>query len=159
MGDRSQLVQLMDNLIGNGLKYHGDKAPHVHVSAERNGNKWTFSVSDNGIGIAPEYYERIFEIFQRLHDKKDYPGTGIGLAVCRRIVGGHGGTVWVESEPGQGSTFHFTIPAGAGKNLVDSKQPSGRPAQVLLVEDNNNDVELTRLAFEMSQSGVSPSIT
>jgi light-regulated signal transduction histidine kinase (bacteriophytochrome) len=112
MGDRSQLVQLMDNLIGNGLKYHGDKAPHVHVSAERNGNKWNFSVSDNGIGIAPEYYERIFEIFQRLHDKKDYPGTGIGLAVCRRIVGGHGGTVWVESEPGQGSTFHFTIPAG-----------------------------------------------
>ena len=115
MGDRSQLVQLMDNLIGNGLKYHGDKAPHVHVSAERNGNKWNFSVSDNGIGIAPEYYERIFEIFQRLHDKKDYPGTGIGLAVCRRIVGGHGGTVWVESEPGQGSTFHFTIPAGAEK--------------------------------------------
>ena len=113
MGDRSQLVQLMDNLIGNGLKYHGDKAPHVHVSAERNGNKWNFSVSDNGIGIAPEYYERIFEIFQRLHDKKDYPETGIGLAVCRRIVGGHGGTVWVESEPGQGSTFHFTIPAGA----------------------------------------------
>jgi PAS domain S-box-containing protein len=112
LGDRSQLVQLMDNLIGNGLKYHGDKAPRVHVSAERNGNEWDFSVRDNGIGIAPEYYERIFEIFQRLHDKKDYPGTGIGLAVCRRIVGGHRGRIWVESELGQGSTFRFTIPAG-----------------------------------------------
>src|ERR1700722_4497317 len=112
IGDRSQLVQLMDNLIGNGLKYHGDKAPHVHVSAERNGNEWIFSVCDNGIGIAPEYYERIFEIFQRLHDKKDYPGSGIGLAVCRRIVGGHGGRIWVDSKPGRGSAFHFTIPAG-----------------------------------------------
>jgi len=112
VGDRSQLVQLMDNLIGNGLKYHGAKAPRVHVSAERHGNEWDFSVRDNGIGIAPEYYERIFEIFQRLHDKKDYPGTGIGLAVCRRIVGGHGGRIWVESELGQGSTFRFTIPAG-----------------------------------------------
>ena len=112
IGDRSQLVQLMDNLIGNGLKYHGDKAPRVYVSAERDGNEWDFSVRDNGIGIAPEYHERIFEIFQRLHDKKDYPGTGIGLAVCRRIVGGHGGRIWVESEPGKGSTFRFTIPAG-----------------------------------------------
>ena len=112
IGDRSQLVQLMDNLIGNGLKYHGDKVPHVHVSAEQIENKWTFSVRDNGIGIAPEHYERIFEIFQRLHDKRDYPGTGIGLAVCRRIVGRHGGTIWVESTPAHGSAFHFTIPVG-----------------------------------------------
>jgi PAS domain S-box-containing protein len=112
MGDRSQLVQLMQNLIGNGLKYHGDKSPHVHVSAKRNGNEWTFSVQDNGIGIDPKYYERIFEIFKRLHDQKEYPGTGIGLAVCRRVVNRHGGTIWVESEPGHGSTFHFTIPEG-----------------------------------------------
>jgi PAS domain S-box-containing protein len=110
-GDRSQLVQLLDNLIGNGLKYRSDKAPRVHLSAKRNENEWTFSVCDNGIGIAPEYRERIFEIFQRLHDKKDYPGTGIGLAVCRRIVSRHGGRIWADSETGQGSAFHFTIPA------------------------------------------------
>jgi PAS domain S-box-containing protein len=112
IGDRSQLVQLMDNLNGNGLKYHGEKVPHVHVSAEQIEHSWTFSVRDNGIGIAPEHYERIFEIFQRLHDKRDYPGTGIGLAVCRRIVGRHGGTIWVESTPPRGSAFHFTIPVG-----------------------------------------------
>ena len=110
VGDRSQLVQLMDNLIGNGLKYHGEKRPQVHVSAEQIGHEWTFCVRDNGIGIAPEHYQRIFEIFQRLHDKRDYPGTGIGLAVCRRIVGRLGGRIWVESTPGQGSAFYFTIP-------------------------------------------------
>jgi light-regulated signal transduction histidine kinase (bacteriophytochrome) len=93
------------------LKYRSDKAPRVHLSAKRNENEWTFSVCDNGIGIAPEYRERIFEIFQRLHDKKDYPGTGIGLAVCRRIVSRHGGRIWADSETGQGSAFHFTIPA------------------------------------------------
>ncbi len=94
MGDRSQLVQLMQNLIGNGLKYHGDKSPRVDVSAERNRNEWIFSVRDNGIGIDSKYFERIFEIFKRLHDQKDYPGTGIGLAVCRRVVSRHGGRIW-----------------------------------------------------------------
>jgi light-regulated signal transduction histidine kinase (bacteriophytochrome) len=112
MGDRSQLVQLMQNLIGNGLTYHGDKPPHLHISAERGGKEWIFSVRDNGIGIDPKYYEQIFEIFKRLHDQKDYPGTGIGLAVCRRVVNRHGGKIWVESEPGHGTTFHFTIPEG-----------------------------------------------
>jgi len=110
MGDRSQLVQLIQNLVGNGLTYHGDKPPHIHISAERSGKEWIFSVRDNGIGIAPKYYEQIFEIFKRLHDQKDYPGTGIGLAVCRRVVNRHGGKIWVMSEQGQGSTFHFTIP-------------------------------------------------
>jgi PAS domain S-box-containing protein len=108
-GDRSQLVQLMQNLIGNGLKYHGDKTPQVHVSAERKGQEWVFSVRDNGIGIEPKYYERIFEIFKRLHDQNEYPGTGIGLAVCRRVANRHGGRIWVESEPGCGSVFYFTI--------------------------------------------------
>jgi PAS domain S-box-containing protein len=115
MGDRSQLVQLMQNLISNGLKYHGDQAPSVHVSAESDGNEWTFSVRDNGIGIDPKYYDRIFEIFKRLHDQTEYPGTGIGLAVCRRVVTRHGGRIWLESEAGHGSVFHFTIPEGAGK--------------------------------------------
>jgi PAS domain S-box-containing protein len=111
MGDRSQLVQLMQNLIGNGLAYRSDKPPHIHISAKRRGNDWIFSVSDNGIGIDPKHYEQIFEIFKRLHNQKDKPGTGIGLAVCRRVVNRHGGKIWVESEPGHGSTFHFTIPA------------------------------------------------
>ncbi len=112
MGDRSQLVQLIQNLVGNGLTYHGDKPPHIHLSAERSGQEWIFSVRDNGIGIDPKYREQIFEIFKRLHDQKEYPGTGIGLAVCRRVVNRHGGRIWVESELGHGSTFHFTIPEG-----------------------------------------------
>jgi PAS domain S-box-containing protein len=115
MGDHSQLVQLMQNLIGNGLKYHGDKPPNVHVSAERNGNGWTLSVRDNGIGIDAKHHERIFEIFKRLHDQKEYPGNGIGLAVCRRVVERHGGRIWLESEPGRGSVFHFTIAEGTAK--------------------------------------------
>jgi light-regulated signal transduction histidine kinase (bacteriophytochrome) len=110
MGDHSQLIQLMQNLVGNALKYRGDKAPEVHVSAERKGNDWVFSVRDNGIGILPKYRERIFEVFQRLHSQRKYPGTGIGLAICRRVVNLHGGTIWVESEPGRGSIFYFTIP-------------------------------------------------
>jgi len=115
MGDRSQLVQLIQNLIGNGLTYRGDKPPHIHLSAERSGKEWVFSVCDNGIGINPKHYGQIFEIFKRLHDQKDYPGTGIGLAVCRRVVIRHGGRIWVQSEPGHGSTFFFTIPEGTGQ--------------------------------------------
>jgi light-regulated signal transduction histidine kinase (bacteriophytochrome) len=112
MGDRSQLVQLMQNLIGNGLAYRSDTPPHIHISAKRSAKDWIFSISDNGIGIDPKHYEQIFEIFKRLHNQKDKPGTGIGLAVCRRVVNRHGGKIWVESEPGHGSTFHFTIPEG-----------------------------------------------
>jgi PAS domain S-box-containing protein len=122
-GDRAQLVQLMENLIGNGLKYHGTDPPHVHVSAQRSQDRWTFSVRDNGIGIAPENAEKIFEIFQRLHHKTEYPGTGIGLAVCRRIVNRHGGRIWVNSSPSLGSTFHFTIPVG-------TEQRNGHQAEV-----------------------------
>jgi light-regulated signal transduction histidine kinase (bacteriophytochrome) len=120
IGDRSQFVQLMQNLIGNGLKYHGDKSPQVHVSAERKGSEWTFSVRDNGIGIDAKYSESVFEIFKRLHDQKEYPGTGIGLAVCRRVVNRHGGRIWVESGAGLGSVFHFTLPEGSA--ITDAKQ-------------------------------------
>lgn len=113
-GDRGQLTQLLQNLIGNALKYHDGRPPRVQVSAERQGQEWVFSVRDNGIGIAAKHQGRIFEIFRRLHTQEAYPGTGIGLAVCRRIVERHGGRIWVESAPGQGSIFHFTLPAGNG---------------------------------------------
>ena len=110
IGDPAQVFQLLQNLISNGLKYHAEVAPRVHVSAERYDHGWTVAVKDNGIGIDPRHHERIFEIFLRLHTQEKYPGTGIGLAVCRRIVLRLGGRIWVESKIGHGSTFHFTLP-------------------------------------------------
>jgi PAS domain S-box-containing protein len=111
MADRPQLGQLFQNLIGNAIKFRRDEPPRIHISASRNGNGWTFSVKDNGIGIAPEYSERIFIIFQRLHSRQEYAGTGIGLAICKKIVERHGGHIWVESEVGKGATFCFSLPA------------------------------------------------
>jgi PAS domain S-box-containing protein len=110
MADPSQLTQLLQNLISNGIKFHGDHPPKVHISAQRKDDVWVFSVKDNGIGIEKQYFDRIFVIFQRLHGKTEYSGTGIGLAVCNRIVARHGGSIWLESEPGNGTTFYFTIP-------------------------------------------------
>lgn len=108
--DESRMVQLLQNLIGNALKFTADRTPEVHLAARHVDQAWQFSVRDNGIGIEPQYRERIFGVFQRLHTRREYPGTGIGLAICKRIVERHGGKIWVESEPGKGTTFLFTIP-------------------------------------------------
>jgi two-component system, sensor histidine kinase and response regulator len=110
LGDEQQLTQLLQNLIGNALKFRSEEAPVVRVSAEEADDAWEFAVADNGIGFEPEYAEQIFEIFQRLHGRGSYDGTGIGLAVCRKIVHRHGGRIWVDSLPGEGATFRFTIP-------------------------------------------------
>jgi PAS domain S-box-containing protein len=111
VADEPQMTQLFQNLIGNALKFHGEEAPKVEISAARKGNDWIFSVKDNGIGIDPQYKDRIFEIFQRLHTREEYSGTGIGLAIAKKIVERHGGRIWVDGEPGKGTTFRFTIPA------------------------------------------------
>jgi light-regulated signal transduction histidine kinase (bacteriophytochrome) len=108
--DDVQLSQLFQNLIGNAIKFRGDQAPQIHVSAIHQDAAWRFAVRDNGIGIEPQYAERIFMIFQRLHTRKTYPGTGIGLSICKKIVERHGGRIWVESTQEHGSTFYFTVP-------------------------------------------------
>lgn len=119
--DSSQLAHLFQNLIGNAIKFRSDEPPRIHVAARRERHSWIFSMSDNGIGIRREDYKRIFEIFERLHHREDYPGTGIGLAICKKIVERHGGRIWVESVPGQGSIFYFTIPAAERYRLPEQK--------------------------------------
>jgi light-regulated signal transduction histidine kinase (bacteriophytochrome) len=110
LADEMQLAQLFQNLVGNAIKYQSSGTPRIHISAIQNGGKkWTFSVKDNGLGIDPQYFERIFGMFQRLHKREEFAGTGIGLAICKKIVERHGGAISVESEPGHGSTFRFGL--------------------------------------------------
>ena len=108
--DGAQLTRVFQNLIDNAIKFRDEKKPQIHVGCQKNENRWQFSVRDNGIGIDPQCYERIFKIFQHLHAQEKYPGYGIGLTICQKVVERHGGRIWVESQPGQGSTFYFTIP-------------------------------------------------
>jgi PAS domain S-box-containing protein len=110
-GDEPQLCQLVQNLLSNSIKFHDHRRLVIHFGAQRRDTDWLFYVRDNGIGIDPKYHDRIFTMFQRLHAQNEYPGSGIGLAICRRIIERHGGKMWVESKLGEGSTFYFTIPA------------------------------------------------
>ncbi len=111
MGDATQLTQLFQNLIGNALKFRAERPALIHIGAVLKEDEWWFTVADNGIGMEPQYFERVFQVFQRLHTRRAYQGTGIGLAICKKVVERHGGRIWVESQPGQGATFCFTIPA------------------------------------------------
>jgi chemotaxis family two-component system sensor kinase Cph1 len=109
-GERTQICQLFQNLVGNAIKFRGKEALAISVRAEKKDEHWLFSVADNGIGIEPEHAENIFVVFQRLHARTEYPGNGIGLAICKKIVERCGGKIWVESQAGRGSTFKFTMP-------------------------------------------------
>ena len=126
--DAGQMTQLLENLVGNGLKFSGDKPPRIHVSATPDNGFWVISVRDEGIGIAPAHRDDIFEMFRRLHTDSQIPGTGIGLAICKKIVERHHGRIWVESEPGRGSTFRFTLPAASGTG-DPAGEKAGEPAE------------------------------
>ncbi|PWU20629.1 MAG: hypothetical protein C5B50_03560 [Verrucomicrobia bacterium] len=110
VADRVQMTQVFQNLIGNAIKFHGSEPPRIEIGARREKEEWIFSVHDNGIGIDPKNFERIFAIFQRLHTRREYPGTGIGLSICKKIVERHGGRIWLESVLGKGATFYFSLP-------------------------------------------------
>lgn len=114
VADKTQIIQLFQNLIGNAIKFHGTEPPQIQITAEREEGSWRFSVQDNGIGIPAKHLDEVFGIFRRLHTRAEYPGNGIGLAICKKIVEQHGGTIWVESQPKKGSDFRFTIPVRKG---------------------------------------------
>ena len=132
--DSTQLIQLLQNLVANALKFRGGKRAKVHVGVEKAAEGWVFSVKDNGIGIDPQYAERIFAPFERLHGRHEYPGTGVGLAICKKIAERHGGRIWVESEPGKGSTFKFTMPARMDEPEPPAPLPSKPVAEPRRVE-------------------------
>ena len=122
VADQGLLTQVFQNLIGNAIKFQKDSEPWIHVSSKLRDGLWVFSVQDNGIGIEPQHAERIFRIFERLHGQDTYPGTGVGLAITQKIVERHGGRIWLESEPGKGSTFFFSIAPDAKSSLTELKR-------------------------------------
>jgi light-regulated signal transduction histidine kinase (bacteriophytochrome) len=123
LADEMQLTQLFQNLVGNAIKYQNPGVPKIHISAARNGDKkWMFSVKDNGLGIDSQYFEKIFGMFQRLHKREEFAGTGIGLAICKKIVERHGGSISVESQPGHGSTFRFALEGSEKKSSVPAEE-------------------------------------
>jgi light-regulated signal transduction histidine kinase (bacteriophytochrome) len=121
-GNFVQMTQVFQNLIANSIKYQGDNKPAIDISAEKKENMWLFAVKDNGIGIEQWFSERIFIVFQKLHDHRKYPGSGIGLALCKRVIEKHGGKIWFESEVGKGTTFYFTLPILADTNAEKEKK-------------------------------------
>ena len=125
LADDVQMLELFENLMGNAVKFHGAESPRVHIGASRLGEQWLLFIRDNGIGIDPQYNEQVFGIFQRFHSQVQYPGTGIGLAISRRIIERHGGRIWVDSEPGKGTTFYFTL------QPTDGWVPETLPPEVL----------------------------
>ena len=153
--DEAQLVCVFQNLIGNALKFHGEEAPRIHLSARQIGEGWEVLVRDNGIGIAREHLERIFEVFERLHTRDEYPGTGIGLPICRRILERLEGSIWAESEPGCGSTMHVVLPARYGKpaaprregQLLGPQRPAGT-AEVVAVDGKRHDLAVEHQAVQ-----------
>jgi light-regulated signal transduction histidine kinase (bacteriophytochrome) len=123
LADEIQLIQLFQNLVGNAIKYQKPGTPKVHISAAMDGGeRWNFAIKDNGLGIDPQYFEKIFGMFQRLHRRDEYAGTGIGLAICKKIVEGYGGSISVESKPGHGSTFRFALAGSDKKSRISSEE-------------------------------------
>ena len=130
-GNRTQLTLLFQNMIGNAIKFRGKNQPAIQITAEdtspaSNDGNWLFTVADNGIGIAPEQVENVFVIFKRLHTREEYPGNGIGLSICKKIIEQHGGKIWIESQPGQGTTFKFTLPKSLAQAEVQALAATAR---------------------------------
>lgn len=144
--EHSQLMQLFQNLIGNSIKYRGASSPSISISATKSADLWLFAITDNGIGIDPQYADQVFDMFSRLHSKAKYSGTGIGLAICKKIVNSYGGKIWIESSPGQGAIFMFTLPSTKAKGNNVMKHS----IRILLAEDTPSDVRLIQEALKRS---------